>query len=194
LQVSILQKTLSGGAVDEYVAMGVLDVARLLMSLLTCVLLRRLGRRPLALVSAAGTGLSLLGLAAFLRFSDAAGDNVFLAWTPVLLLVAYMCFVSVGLVPLPWVMTGEVFPANVRGVGSGSTSCLGFLVFFAVVKSGPAMFAAIGTDATFAIYGLVAALGGVFLYFFCPETKNRTLQEIENEFEGKKQQNTNGKV
>ncbi|XP_059474759.1 facilitated trehalose transporter Tret1-like isoform X3 [Neocloeon triangulifer] len=180
--VAIFQQTLGDG-VDEYLAMAVLDVARLVMSLVTCVLLRRLGRRPLALTSAAGTGLCLLLLAAFLRFRDATWAAF--EWTPVALLVGYMGFVSVGLVPLPWVMTGEVFPAAVRGVGSGATSCLGFLVFFVVVKSGPAMFASMGSDGTFLLYGLVATFGGVFLYFFCPETKNRTLQEIEDAFENK---------
>ncbi|XP_065334091.1 facilitated trehalose transporter Tret1-like isoform X2 [Cloeon dipterum] len=179
--VDIFQQTLGSGGVDKYVAMGVLDIARLVMSLVTCVLLRRLGRRPLALVSAAGTGGCLLILASLLRF----GSSADLRWTPVGLLVGYMCFVSIGLVPLPWVMTGEVFPAAVRGIGSGATSCLGFLVFFAVVKSGPAMFATLGSDGTFAIYGLVAAFGGVYLYFFCPETKNKTLQEIEDAFERK---------
>lgn len=183
--VAIFKQTLSAGgsSVNEYVAMGVLDISRVFMSVIACILLRRLGRRPLAIFSAAGTALSLLGLSAFLYFGGSlSGDNFLVAWAPVIFLVAYMCFVSIGLVPLPWVMTGEVFPAAVRGIGSGSTSCVGFLVFFAVVKSGPAMFSSLGSHGAFMIYGLVATLGGIYLYFCCPETKNKTLQDIENKF------------
>ncbi|KAF4524454.1 hypothetical protein B566_EDAN011877 [Ephemera danica] len=139
-----------GSSVNEYAAMGVLDVVRVLMSVVACVLLRRMGRRPLAIISAIGTAVSLLGLAAFLHFgANLTGTNFLVSWAPVIFLVSYMCFVSIGLVPLPWVMTGEVFPASVRGIGSGSTSCFGFLVFFAVVKSGPAMFSNLGSEGTF---------------------------------------------
>ena len=58
-----------GGGTDEYLATIILDVVRVLVSCVACVLLRRLGRRPLAVCSAACTGLSLLALAASLTTS-----------------------------------------------------------------------------------------------------------------------------
>jgi facilitated trehalose transporter len=186
--VTIFQQIFSvgGSSVNEYVAMGVLDVARVLMSVVACVLLRRMGRRSLAIFSATGTALSLLGLAAFLHFgSSLSPENFLVSWAPVIFLVSYMCFVSIGLVPLPWVMTGEVFPASVRGIGSGSTSCFGFLFFFAVVKSGPALFSNLGSEGAFLVYGIIAAVGCIYLYVACPETKNKTLQDIENKFNEK---------
>ncbi|XP_034238147.1 facilitated trehalose transporter Tret1-2 homolog isoform X3 [Thrips palmi] len=177
--VSIMKDV--GGGLDEYVATIILDVVRVLMSCVACVLLRRTGRRPLAVLSAAVTGMSLLGLGAVLGF----GDPARYPWLPTSLLVLYITAVSLGLVPLPWVMAGEVFPANLRGLGGGATSAFAFIYFFSVVKTGPELFAALTPAGAFAAYGAVALGGSIFLLAFLPETKNRTLQEIEEEMAGR---------
>ncbi|XP_069699274.1 facilitated trehalose transporter Tret1-2 homolog isoform X2 [Periplaneta americana] len=169
--VSILKDV--GQGLDEYLATNIIGVVRVVMSLVACVLTRRYDRRPLAVVSCLGTAASLVGLGAFLLSGPSAG------WVPLLFFVAYICSVSVGLVPLPWVMVGEVFPAAARGFGSGASSCFCFLVFFAVVKTGPALIAGAGPHGAFFTYGAVAIVGAVVLYLFLPETRNRTLQDIE---------------
>lgn len=169
-----------GGGLDEYVATIILDVVRVLVSVVACVLLRRTGRRPLAVLSAAVSGTSLLGLAAVLAF----GNPAEYPWLPTSLLVVYITAISLGLVPLPWVMAGEVFPAHLRGLAGGATSAFAFLFFFSVVKTGPQLFAALSPAGAFAAYGTVALCGAVFLFVFLPETKNRTLQQIEEEMAG----------
>lgn len=106
---------------NEYHCTMALDVIRLAVSVLACALTKRYGRRPLAVVSAAGTTASLLCLAASVGDTgpptnaavvaavhavpaSAAAANL----TPVLSIVSYMVFVNIGLVPLPWIMAGEV--------------------------------------------------------------------------------------
>lgn len=105
---------------NEYHCTMALDVIRLLVSVLACALTKRYGRRPLAVVSAVGTCASLLCLAASVRDPGPATDAAFAAvhavpaahatasLTPVLSIVSYMVFVNIGLVPLPWIMSGEV--------------------------------------------------------------------------------------
>lgn len=78
----------------------------------------------------------------------------------------------------------KVFPANLRGIGGGATSAFAFLFFFGVVKTGPELFDWLGRAGGFAAYGTVALIGSVFLLAFLPETKNRTLQEIEDDMAG----------
>ncbi|KAE8750361.1 hypothetical protein FOCC_FOCC002921 [Frankliniella occidentalis] len=174
--VSIMKDV--GGGLDEYVATIILDVVRVLMSCAACVLLRRVGRRPLAVLSSAATGVSLMGLAARLAFGDPASH----AWMPVSLLVTYITAVS-------------VFPGNLRGLSGGATSALNFLFFFAVVKSGPSLFATFSPPGAFAfaVYGSVALLGSVFLLLFLPETKNKTLQDIEDEMAGARRPRADGR-
>lgn len=81
-------------------------------------------------------------------------------------------------------MPSKVFPANLRGIGGGATSACAFLFFFAVVKTGPELFDGLGRAGAFAAYGTVALIGSAFLLAFLPETKNRTLQEIEDDMAG----------
>ena len=164
-----------GSGVDEYLATNIIGIVRVVMSAVACILTRRFGRRPLTTISCIGTASSLLLLGVALRYgSDAC--------VPLLLLVMYICFISVGLVPLPWVMVGEVFPVKLRGLGSGASSAFCFLVFFTVVKTAPGIMHLIGVDGMFFLYGSVALAGAVLMFLCLPETRNRTLQEIENSY------------
>lgn len=160
-----------GSGLDAFLATIIIGLVRVVMSFVACILARWFGRRPLSIISSLGAAATLLGL-------GAVGPG----WVPVLLLVLYICFISIGIVPLPWVMLGEVFPAALRGFGSGVTSAWGFLMFFAVVKTGPDLIDSIGIHETFYMYGAVALGGAMFLYFFLPETRNKTLQDIEEAY------------
>ncbi|KAJ8956297.1 hypothetical protein NQ318_015033 [Aromia moschata] len=179
--VSIMKQTIGDG-VNEYLAMLVVDVIRVLMSILACVLLRRLGRRPLAIVSGVGTTLALFTLSAFTYLVTVYPKVADESYIPLTALVAYISFISIGFVPLPWAMIGEIFPLRNRSVGSAISSFLAFTAFFSVVKTSPGMFSDLGPAGTFSIYGTVACLGTVFVAYFLPETKGRPLHEIEDEF------------
>ncbi|XP_055706908.1 facilitated trehalose transporter Tret1-2 homolog isoform X1 [Phlebotomus papatasi] len=174
--VTIMKDTLGDG-INEYLAMIILDIVRTIMSVLACILLRIAGKRPLSIFSAFGTAISIFGLSGFLLLAPPNSSS--LAWIPLVCLVSYICFVSIGLMPIPWCLTGEMFPLSVRGIGSGVSSAFNFLTFFVVVQTGPYMFRSFTTPITFAIYGAVAFFGGIFLIFFLPETRNKTLQDIE---------------
>lgn len=180
--VSLMQKTLGKGGMDKYMATILIDVVRLIMSTLACVFMRQVGRRGLALFSAVGTAMSLFGLTAYLYLS-ARGSVPVIPVLPLVLLVLYICCISIGLVPLPWCMIGELFPLSVRGMGSGIAAAFNFLIFFIVVQTGPAFISGIGPEGAFLIYGSVAFIGAFYLYFCLPETKNRTLQQIEDSFQ-----------
>lgn len=182
--VTIMRQTIGEG-VNEYLAMIVIDLVRFVMSVLACVLLRTTGRRPLAAVSGIGTAVCLLALSLYLFVAAGNQDIMQMSAIPMILLIGFICFVSVGIVPLPWCMTGELFPLALRGLGSGIVSSLNFLCFFVVVKTAPLLFISIGMEGAFFLYGIIALIGSIFLMLCLPETKNRTLQEIENSFEEK---------
>lgn len=179
--VSLMQKTLGEGGLDKYLATMLIDTVRLCISLLACVLLRRVGRRGLAMFSAIGTSVSLFGLTIYLHLSN-KGSIPSIPILPLFLLIVYICCISIGIVPLPWCLIAELFPLSSRGIGSGISAAFNFLIFFVVVQTGPSFFTHIGAEGAFMIYGSVAFIGAAFLYLYLPETKNKTLQEIEDSF------------
>ncbi|VVC43195.1 Sugar transporter, conserved site,Major facilitator superfamily domain,Major facilitator, sugar [Cinara cedri] len=177
---------------NEYHCTMALDVIRLAVSVMACGLTKKYNRRSLAIVSAIGTCLSLLCLAVSVSDTTAAAgaqETVIAAaavhavptrpkgasLTPILSIVSYMVFVNIGLVPLPWIMSGEMFPAYCRELGSGLSTCFGFVMFYVVIQISPYMLATVGTSMTFYIFGTVSGAGAVFLYLCLPETKNKTL-------------------
>lgn len=67
-----------------------------------------------------------------------------------------------------------------RDLGSGVTTIYAFVVIFVIVKTGPLMMEYVEIQFTFGVYAIVVLLGSAVLYFIMPETKNVTLQQVED--------------
>ncbi|XP_038219107.1 facilitated trehalose transporter Tret1-2 homolog [Zerene cesonia] len=182
--IEIIEKAVGKG-IDHYLAMLVIDTLRTVMSVVACIICKKYGRRPLTMISGIFTALSMVGLSMYLYFTDGKQTNM--TWLPLTCLMAYICAISIGLVPIPWMMCGELFPTKVRGLGSGISSATTFVAFFVVVKTAPGMMSNFGEVITFLSYGLIALLGTGVLYFILPETKGKSLQEIEDKFKKPKE-------
>ena len=74
---------------------------------------------------------------------------------------------------------GELFPSYGRAIGAGLVGVTDALGNFVVLKSMPMMEHEIGMGHMFYIFALVCVLGGLFVYFFVPETKGKTLEDVE---------------
>lgn len=174
--IQIVEKAVGKG-INHYLAMLIIDGLRVVMSIVACVVCKKYGRRPLCMISGVWTAISMVGLSLFMYFKP---ENM--AWLPLSCLLVYIAAISIGLVPLPWIMCGEVFPIRVRGLGSGISSAVAFMSFFAVVKTAPGMMSHLGEVVTFLVYGIIALVGTGALYFILPETRGKSLQEIEDRF------------
>ncbi|XP_052752916.1 facilitated trehalose transporter Tret1-2 homolog [Galleria mellonella] len=186
--IEIVEKAVGKG-LNHYMVMLIIDALRVVMSVIACIICKQYGRRPLCFISGIFTALSMVGLSMYLYWKP---PN--LTWIPMVFLMLYICAISIGLVPLPWIMCGEVFPTRVRGLGSGISSATTFAAFFAVVKTAPGMMTHLGEVTTFLIYGIIAFVGTGLMYFILPETKGKSLQEIEEKFKSKKDISENTKV
>ncbi|XP_028134367.2 facilitated trehalose transporter Tret1-like [Diabrotica virgifera virgifera] len=182
--IHIMQETIGKG-VDEYISTLIIDLLRLCMSVVACFLLKKIKRRPLAILSGVGTFLSLLVLSFYVYIAKIY-PPFSLSYIPLSCLICFIIFSSIGLVPLPSSMLGEVFPLRHRSKGSGISSFIAFSMFFSVVKCVPGMFGIYGPDGTFLIFGVVALFSTLFVIVFLPETKDRSLHEIEESFKNKK--------
>lgn len=118
----------------------------------------------------------------------AAGQPASNTWFPIASLFVFYACSTIGYLIVPWVMIGEVFPRQIRGMLGGVATCVGHFSIFIVLQTYPMLQELVTKPGTFAVYGVVSLLSTVFFYYFCPETKNKTLQEIEDSFHNKKKQ------
>lgn len=170
-----------------YAAMLSIDVLRCVSLFVACILLRRSGRRPMAIFSGVFTSASLIGLALYLYLVDSRAIRHITPFISLGLMAFYIIVSHMGIAPLPWNMVGELFASETKGIGSGISVMMTSVAFFGTVKTAPAMFKSIGHHGAYLFYGISTLLGTIFLYFCLPETKDKTLLQIEEHFRyGKK--------
>lgn len=162
------------GSILPAIIIGAVNVCACFISIL---LLDRVGRRKLYLIGISGMAPSLALLGACFYFKEQLGAS--LPVFAVLSIICFIIFIAISLAPLGWLLISEVFPLNVRGVGMsiGSLSHWGFnaIIAFTFLK----LVNSLGVDMTFWLYGLVCLAGLFWGYYYIPETKGRSLEEIE---------------
>jgi sugar porter (SP) family MFS transporter len=156
-----------------------------LFTLLAIFLVDRLGRRPLLLISIAGMVLGLLILAVSLRGAAATGVAGSRGPGPVIGLVAYIASFAVGLGPIFWLLISEIYPLRVRGVAMSLATIANWGANFVVSGTFLSLVKALRPGGTFALFAAVGIGAWLFCYFLVPETKNRSLEEIERELRKK---------
>ena len=134
----------------------------------------RLGRRPLMLFGAAGLAL----IYAAMGFCYANGVH----GLPVLLLVlaAIGCY-AMSLAPVTWVVISEIFPNRIRGAAMSVAVSALWIACFILTFTFPILNAKLGSSGTFWLYGAICVLGFVFIFLKLPETKGKTLEQIEKD-------------
>jgi MFS transporter, SP family, xylose:H+ symportor len=146
----------------------------LIFTLVAMTFVDRLGRRKLMLLGCAGVGLSHLG--ASLAYRAGLQGSTVLALT----LGAIACY-SMSLAPVTWVLISEIFPNRVRSLGvSGAVAAL-WTASFVLTYTFPFLNHALGTSGAFLVYAGVCFLGFAFVFGFVPETRGKSLEEIEKE-------------
>jgi MFS family permease len=101
-----------------------------------------------------------------------------------LVMISILCFVigfSISLGPITWALLSEVFPAQVRGLGISIASTLNGITSFVVVTILPIELEYLGSSTTFLIYGILMLIFIVMVIKWFPETKGKSLEEIEAE-------------
>ena len=141
------------------------------------------------MVSAGFTALSLTSMTVFFNLQRRWGEeqaSASLGWLPLVSLIVFMVAYSCGLANVPFIIMGEMFPLRFRTALGAISSSFNLLCTFVVVRSYPDMLAAMGKDGTFGLFTGCTLLCIVFVYFTLPETKGKTLEDIETLFSGHK--------
>lgn len=148
--------------------------------LIAIFLIDRVGRKPLLYISTIGMTFSLLSLSLALTFLGNGRIGIAVAFLSV---CANVAFFSVGIGPVCWVLSSEIFPLRLRAqasalgaVGSRVSSGVVTMSFLTVTR-------AITVGGTFFVFAVISAISVAFVYTCVPETKGKSLEEIEMIFE-----------
>ncbi|XP_050499793.1 facilitated trehalose transporter Tret1 [Diabrotica virgifera virgifera] len=178
--VDILQHIQGSQKVDHYMVAILTACVRFVFSIIGSFLLTFIGRRALALTSGLGTALSALFVATFLN-QNCQGLN----YVPALFVLIYVATNTLGFLILPGVLLGELFPAKIRGLSGGLTFMFFNLALFGVAKVFPLVRSVVGISGVFWIFGGTSLVACLFLYLTLPETRSKSLSEIEDYFQQK---------
>jgi sugar porter (SP) family MFS transporter len=163
-------------AILASVGVGIVNVV---LTLVAMQLIDRVGRRPLLLVSLGGMAASLfvLGLAFSLPQFSAS-----LAWIAIGSLMVYVGSFAVGLGPVFWLILSEIYPIGIRGRAMSVGTIANWGANLLVALSFLTLTQVLGKPATFWLYGVVTVAAWLFAFFLVPETKGKTLEQIEAHF------------
>lgn len=134
----------------------------------------KLGRRSLMLIGSAGLTLIYLILGTCYYFG-------FSGWPMLLLVVLAIACYAMSLAPVVWVVLSEIFPARIRGMAMALSTFFLWVACFILTYTFPILNETVGASGTFWLYGLICLAGGLFIRIKLPETKGKTLGEIEKE-------------
>lgn len=156
-------------------------------TVVSCVLMDRAGRRILLLVSSAAMTISITALGIYYYLTLRQDYNGGLNWLSLTSVLIYVVFFSLGWGPIPWLIISEIVPTRVRGLVNGLATCLAWILLFLITKEFERLRFALNDYGAFWFFGGFCLLSCFFVGFFVPETKGRTLEEIQEHFAGTRQ-------
>lgn len=182
--VAIMDK--SGVQVDPYLGAVLIGIARLIASLLTAGVSRKFGRRVPSMISGIGMTIFMGGLSLYLFLANKGTVMADNGVVPVICMMMYIFTSTLGYLVIPFAMVGEVFPSKVKDILAGLTVAIGYVFSAITVKTYPDMQSQMDMHGVFLFFAIVSLVGVIFILFFLPETKGKTLREIEDMFSTKK--------
>ena len=174
---TILQNIGLGSAASLFgtIGIGIVNVA---LTIVAVYYADRIGRRPLLLVSVGGMTVMLgaLGLGFYLP-----GLSGVVGYFTLGSMILYVAFFALGLGPVFWLLTSEIFPLRVRGTAEGITTFFNWSANLIVSLTFLSLIERFGQTVSFWALGVFGVLGFVYIYFRVPETMGRSLEDIEDD-------------
>ena len=166
----------SSSAMMQTVLVGVIN------TLFTIVAIRyvdKWGRKTLLLIGAGGMTICLALVGAAFHFGFNQGPMILVA------ILAYIAFFAISLGPLTFVVVAEIFPTHVRGRAMSVAIFFLWVAVFAVSQTFPMLQSSVGPAITFWIYMVMSVIAFFFVWRLVPETKEKSLEEIEQFWKNK---------
>ena len=162
------------------IAAGILAVVNVIATYFAFRFIDSIGRRRLAIGA-------YIGMAVFLLVGSYGAS--FLSGIPqlIVVMVGFALFIAcfaIGIGGTGWLLQGEVFPTAVRGRASGIGAAVDWLANYGLVLAFPIMQVGFGLGWTMIVFAVLCVVGIFFVYFFLPETKGHSVEQVVHLFEG----------
>jgi SP family sugar porter-like MFS transporter len=157
-----------------FINIVITGIANVIFTIVALYTIERWGRRTLILIGAGGLGLIYLTLGTC-YFFEVKG------FVMVCLVVAAISTYAMTLGPVTWTLLAEIFPNRIRGIAMATCTFALWVGCCTLTFSFPSMNAALGSSGSFWIYSAICFCAFIFLFRRCPETKGKSLEELERE-------------
>lgn len=155
-------------------------IVQLLGTLLAVMIIDRAGRRILLLASAVTCAFTALIIGVFFEAkSQDPHSTMSLSWLPLVSMCAFFLIYSIGYGPISWILIGELFDVDIKGLAASIAVSVNFAVSFIVMKCVFRISAKFGIGSLFWMFSGFSVAGIVFIIIVVPETKNKTFAEIQ---------------
>lgn len=174
--------TYSGFSLKPELSSIVVACIKVLSGLLGVKIVDKLGRRILMLYTGIFASLSLGIIATFflLKFYLKMENLSYISWLPLFALILYQVVCSFGIASIPNILMGELFPSEIKGMAM----CCAFVIIdiytFPVTLGFQPLNSVLGVYSTFYMFSVCCLIGTIIVYKIAPETKGKSLQEIQN--------------
>ena len=169
----------AGSGVDAALLQTVVvGFTNLIFTLLAMRLIDRTGRKPLMLAGSAGMGIALILLSGAFLLGRTEGFGILFC------IMGYVASFSASLGPVVWVVNAEIFPIKVRGLAMSVATFVLWTANFVVSSTFPWMLAHLDGGITFMLYAVMCLVTFVFVWRYVPETKGKTLEDLEKDLVG----------
>ncbi|KAL9150722.1 hypothetical protein ABFS82_11G007500 [Erythranthe guttata] len=170
---------------DKLLATIAVGISKTMFILVATFLVDRVGRRTLLLTSCGGLAASLFGLATGLTVIDQNDDEQKLTWAVALCVamsLSSVAFFSIGMGPIAWVYSSEIYPLRLRAQGCSMGVAANRFMSGVVLMTFISLYETITIGGAFFLFTGIAVVAWIFFYTLLPETKGRTLEEMEDLF------------
>jgi sugar porter (SP) family MFS transporter len=161
--------------VDSMMLSVIVGLVNFFMTIVALWLVDKKGRKTLLLWGAAGMIISLAYLCVEFAKPVQNGVGVLIA------LLVYISFFAASFAPVMWVIISEIYPNRIKGVAMSFSTAVSWLCVFLAVYFAPVIQGTLGLSYLFGIFGVFSVLAFVFVKIWIPETKGKTLEEIEKQ-------------
>ncbi|KAJ8964306.1 hypothetical protein NQ314_005006, partial [Rhamnusium bicolor] len=179
----------AGSSLASSTATIIVGIMQVVATFLSSIVVDRFGRKILLLGSIFFMMLSGLILGIFFTLKDRNvldedGINK-ISFLPILCLIVFISSFSIGFGPIPWLISAELMPPEIKSVACSAAATFNWLLAFIVTRFYANLVDGIGGDSTFYIFAGISLIGTVFVFLIVPETKGKSLSEVQELLSGK---------